>query len=285
MLNEKNLTITTLVENTAFKRGFLAEWGLCVLIESGDKTILLDSGASPHAVSHNARQLGLDLSRVDVWVLSHGHYDHTGGMTAVLASMGKKIEIIAHPSIWDLKYARRSDPEWYEYCGNPYERAELERLGASFTHTAEPTWITEDIVTSGEERMTTDFEAPDKILCLQQDGEYVPDTVKDDQSIYIRTNLGLVVVSGCAHRGIINVIRHGMELTKMDKVYLVVGGTHLFSAPQEQLERTIKEFRALGVEWIGVSHCTGLKQAARLYQEFGERFFFNNTGTVINFPL
>lgn len=285
MLNEKDLKITTLVENTAFQRGFLAEWGLCMLIETAEKMILLDSGASPHAVSHNARRLGLDLSRVDVWVLSHGHYDHTGGMTAVLGSMGKEIEIIAHPSVWDLKYAHRSDPEWYEYCGNPYKPDELERLGARFSYSAEPTWITEDIVTSGEESMTTDFEAPDKILRLKKDGKYVPDTVMDDQSIYIRTNLGLIVVAGCAHRGIINVIRHGVELTKMDKVYLVVGGTHLFSAPQEQLEKTIEAFRTLGVEWIGVSHCTGLKQAARLYQEFGDRFFFNNTGTVIRFPL
>ena len=285
MLHEKNLKITTLVENTAFKRGLLAEWGLCVLIEAGDKTILLDSGASPHAVLHNAGLLGVDLGRVDVMVLSHGHFDHTGGLTAVLAAMDKKIEIIAHPSIWDLKYARRNDPEHYEYCGIPYSRDELERLGARFTLTTGPTWITEDVAVSGEEPMTTDFEAPDEILCLKQGQKYIRDNVDDDQSIYIKTNLGLVVVAGCAHRGIINVVRHARKLTGMDSVYLVLGGTHLFTAPDSQLTKTIEAFRELGVAWIGVSHCTGMKQSARLSLEFKDRFFFNNTGTVIRFPL
>jgi 7,8-dihydropterin-6-yl-methyl-4-(beta-D-ribofuranosyl)aminobenzene 5'-phosphate synthase len=285
VLNEERLKITTLVENTAFKRGFLAEWGLCVLIEADGKKILLDSGASPHAVLHNARVLGTDLSEVDVMVLSHGHFDHTGGLTAVLGAMGREMEIIAHPSAWDLKYARRNDPEWYEYCGIPFSRDELERLGARFTFTAGPTWITGDVVVSGEEPMTTDFEAPDAILCLKQGESYVRDTVADDQSIYIKTNLGLVVVAGCAHRGIINVVRHARELTGMDSVYLVLGGTHLFTAPDAQLEKTIEAFRELRVEWIGVSHCTGMKQSARLAREFGDRFFFNNTGTVIRFPL
>ena len=94
-----------------------------------------------------------------------------------------------------------------------------------------------------------------------------------------------MVVSGCAHRGIVNVIRYGLELTGMDRVYLVLGGTHLHPASEDQVDRTIDAFRKLGVRWIGVSHCTGLPRAARLAREFGDRFFFNNAGTTVTLPL
>lgn len=285
MLNEKNIRITTLVENGTFKRGLLAEWGLCVYIDADGKKILMDSGASPHAVTHNATALGVDLTKVDIMVLSHGHYDHTGGLTAVLQAIGKKMEIIAHPNIWDAKYVRKKDTGLYEYCGIPFKRFELERLGAKFNPTAKPTWITDNVVASGEESMTTDFESPDEALCVKKDSQFVRDPLADDQSIYIKTNLGLLVVAGCAHRGIVNVVRHACEVTGIDSIYLVVGGTHLYPASDAQLEKTIDAFKKLRIKWIGVSHCTGMKQSVRLAQEFGARFFFNNTGTVIDFPL
>jgi 7,8-dihydropterin-6-yl-methyl-4-(beta-D-ribofuranosyl)aminobenzene 5'-phosphate synthase len=107
----------------------------------------------------------------------------------------------------------------------------------------------------------------------------------DDQSLYLRTELGLVVLLGCAHRGAVNIIRHARELTGTARVYLVAGGTHLGPAPERQITATIAELKELDVRWLGLSHCTGLKVAARLDAQLGGRFFFNNAGSVITLPI
>ncbi len=285
MINPAKLRLTTLVENTALKRGLRAEWGLCVLVEADGLNILMDCGASTHAVTHNAQVLGINLATVDVMVLSHGHYDHTGGLPAVLSAIDKEIEIIAHPAVWGPKYVKSRHTGKYSFCGIPYRAEELERLGARFTLTPQPTWLNQDIVVSGEEPMTTDFEAIDDILYHREGNQFTPDPLADDQSLYIKTELGLVIVLGCAHRGIINIIHHAQRLTGMEHVYLVVGGTHLFTASPQQLTRTVAALRDIGVDKLGVSHCTGMKPSALLAGEFGDNFLFNNTGTVIQFPV
>lgn len=285
MINPAKLRLTTLVENTSLKRGLLAEWGLCVLVQADGLNILMDTGASPMTVVQNAKVLGINLASVDIMVLSHGHYDHTGGFPSLLSAMKKEIEIIAHPAVWGLKYGKDRETGEYNYAGIPYRQEELERLGARFTLTPEPTWITEDIVTSGEEPMTTDFEAVDHFLYLKEGDQFIPDSVADDQSLYIRTELGLVIILGCAHRGIINIIRHARKLTGMESVYMVVGGTHLFTAPEEPFAQTVAALREIEVQKLGVSHCTGMKKSVMLAHEFGDKFFFNNTGTVIEFPM
>jgi 7,8-dihydropterin-6-yl-methyl-4-(beta-D-ribofuranosyl)aminobenzene 5'-phosphate synthase len=284
MLSANKLKITTLVENTAQGRYMLGEWGLSILVQADGSNFLMDTGASPYAVVHNAGMMGIDLSAIDRIVLSHGHYDHTGGLTAVLSQMHKAIEIIAHPGIWDAKGVSRS-PGNFSFAGLPYQRDELELLGANFVLTPEPTWLTDDIVTSGEEEMTTDFEKVEAVLAIRKGNEILHDTVTDDQSLYIKTDLGLIVILGCAHRGMINIIRHGMNLTGMDNVYMVIGGTHLRPTSEEQLFRSIAELREIGVSKIAVSHCTGMAKSAVLAREFGNDFVFNNAGTKLTFPL
>ena len=133
--------------------------------------------------------------------------------------------------------------------------------------------------------MTTDFEAVMPSAFLKTEGGYVPDPLADDQSLYIRTDQGLVILLGCAHRGVVNIVRHARELMGTERVHMIVGGTHLHPASSEQLERTIAALKDLEVQWLGVSHCTGMKASARLAAVFAERFFFNNAGTVIRFPF
>jgi len=284
MLKADSIRLTTLLENTGPGRGLLCEHGLSILVEAGDKSILVDTGATPYTVVHNASALGVALSNIDAIVLSHGHYDHTGGLAAVLAATHKQVVVIAHPAIWEAKGAMRAQGR-VEYVGIPFCREELERVGARFNLTSEPTWITEDIATTGEEELTTDFETIDAKLVLKKGADVVPDPVADDQSLFLKTDRGLVVVLGCAHRGMINVIRHCMKLSGMDNVYMVVGGTHLGPASSDQVAKSIAALREIGVEYIGVSHCTGLPRAAILANEFADRFFFNNCGKVLTLPL
>jgi len=277
------LRITTLSENTATpRRRLLAEWGLSVLVEIDNLNILLDTGQSV-STAHNAAVLGVDLSQIERIVLSHGHYDHTGGLCEVLSRMNKEMGIIAHPEIWASKYVYRANEGRYSYIGIPFQREELETLGASFMLTTEPVWLTDNIVTSGEIPMVTDYEKIDANLCIKKSGEFHSDPLGDDQAIFIKTEQGLVVLLGCAHRGMINTLYHARELTGVESIYMVLGGTHLIRASEVQLELTISGLRALGVQRLGISHCTGMWAAARLAQEFGESFFFCNTGTRITF--
>ena len=268
--------ITTLSENTA-QLDFLAEWGLSILIETDNRKVLLDTGMSISAV-HNADLLGIDLSAVDTIVLSHAHVDHTGGLRDVLRRTGS-VEVVAHPDIWIPKYVVFG--ELQRYAGMPFMREELESLGASFTLTSEPHIISDEIMTTGEVAMTTDYEQIDDRLCLKVGDDFVPDPLTDDLAVIIRTEQGLALITGCAHRGIVNTIRHVQNITGGDYIHTIIGGTHLHMVPQDRIEKTASELKELGLQRLGVSHCTGFYSSAALAKEFGDIFFLNNAGTQI----
>ncbi len=274
------LRITTLSENTAGLGSFLGEWGLSILVETEEMNVLLDTGQSISAV-HNADILGIDLGQVDKIVLSHGHFDHTGGLRQVLGRMRKEVEIIAHPDMWQAKYSRRGDVGGY--IGIPFAREELEGLGANFKLTPEPVRLTDSIMTTGEIPMVTEFEEIDAGLVVKEGTGFKPDKVLDDRALIINTGAGLVVVLGCAHRGIINTLYYAQQLTGVKPIHMVLGGCHLISATEERIWLTIAALKELGVERLGVSHCTGMPAAMVMAPEFGEAFFFNNAGTQINF--
>jgi 7,8-dihydropterin-6-yl-methyl-4-(beta-D-ribofuranosyl)aminobenzene 5'-phosphate synthase len=276
-----SILITTLSENTAGRMSLLAEWGLSILVEADGCKILLDTGQS-FSAAYNAITLGIDLSQIDKVVFSHGHLDHTGGLLHILKMVKGKVEVIAHPDIWALKYARRSE-QVVDYIGVPFPREAAQTLGASFNLTKEPVWISENIATSGEIPMITEYEKIDPILYVKEKGELKPDPLWDDQALFIKSDKGLIIILGCAHRGIINTIRYARELTGVEPVYAVIGGTHLISASPQRMDLTIAELSRFGVQRLGVSHCTGLPASAILARKFGEAFFFNNAGTRIDF--
>jgi 7,8-dihydropterin-6-yl-methyl-4-(beta-D-ribofuranosyl)aminobenzene 5'-phosphate synthase len=120
---------------------------------------------------------------------------------------------------------------------------------------------------------------------LWEDGEERPDTLPDDQSLYLVTDLGLVVILGCAHRGMINIVEHAREVTGVETVYLVLGGTHLVGADDRQIEQTIAAIRRLDIRHLGVSHCTGPEASVHLAGALGDRFFFNRAGTQLRLPI
>jgi 7,8-dihydropterin-6-yl-methyl-4-(beta-D-ribofuranosyl)aminobenzene 5'-phosphate synthase len=273
------IKLTTLSENTAGSVGLLAEWGLSILVEVDGYKVLLDTGLDTSA-AHNAVTMGIDLSAVDRIVLSHGHRDHTGGLRHVLNAMRKEIEVIAHPDIWTFKYSRTFSKK-AQYAGIPFAREALESWGAVFKLTKEPVWITDNIVTTGEIPMHTEYEKIDRELLVKEGGKLHPDPLRDDQALIIKADLGLIVILGCGHRGMINTLHHARKITGVEQIHMVVGGTHLFTASREQIDLTITELKRLGIQKIGVSHCTGLPAATRLFQEFGDNFFFNNAGNVV----
>ena len=288
MIDIEKIKITTLCDNGVADIDYVAEWGLSLHLGlDGGKSILLDTGDGK-ACLHNASVAGIDLAEVESICLSHGHSDHTGGLLPVLHKIRQsrprreKVDIYCHPAALEEQYVRHTDT--YFYRGIPYHLEELRRLGACFHTSAQPVWLGEDVVLSGEVPLKTEFESPSDICYLKMGEEYHPSPVLDDQALFVRTSQGLLVLSGCAHRGIINTLLHAREITGMEHIHLVVGGTHLLNTQMSQQEQTADALRKLKVRKIGVSHCTGLKPACYLAQNLGsEKFFFNNAGTAITF--
>jgi 7,8-dihydropterin-6-yl-methyl-4-(beta-D-ribofuranosyl)aminobenzene 5'-phosphate synthase len=274
------LQLTTLSENSASMGHLIAEWGLSILVESDEQTVLFDTGMSLSA-SHNAGEMGIDLKQVDKIVLSHGHCDHTGGLKQILLDIGREIEVIAHPGIWAAKYGYHGG-EVPDYIGIPFHRQTLESLGARFHLSREPVRISDNIITTGEIPMITEYETIETRLKVKEGKRFKQDTFPDDLALIITTGAGLVVILGCAHRGVINTLYHARKLTGVEAIYGVYGGCHLIGATEERIWLTIAALKELEVQQLGFGHCTGLEAAAIMAREFGDRFLFNITGTVIS---
>jgi 7,8-dihydropterin-6-yl-methyl-4-(beta-D-ribofuranosyl)aminobenzene 5'-phosphate synthase len=170
----------------------------------------------------------------------------------------------------------------YRYVGIPFQRKELEAKGGSFVLDKGPVWITDNIVASGEIPMTTEFERVAPELFVKEGEGFVPDSLLDDRALTIKADQGLIVIAGCAHRGIINTLLYARELTGEDRIHSVIGGFHLHRASEEQRELTIAALKDMDIQRLSGCHCTGLPTAARMAQEFGDSYFFNGVGVAVD---
>ena len=272
--------ITILCENLVGHLVGLGEHGFSVFIETDQGNYLLDTG-SGRAIVANSLAFGKDLRTVQKIFLSHGHYDHTGGLPEVLKLKGR-VDVHGHPHILLDRIAvlKENGKETERFVGIPYKRGYLEALGANFVFNTDFIEAAKGIYLTGEVPRKTSFEKPDSRLFSEIDGKRVPDLFLDDQSLILASANGWVVILGCAHSGMINTLHHVVDKTRNEKIYAVLGGTHLGFLTPEQTEESIRALKDLGVEKIGVSHCTGVKAAFRLRQEFGDRYFYGSVGCV-----
>ncbi len=272
------MQVFVLSDNTAGPPGFFAEHGLSLLVRTGEGDILMDVGNGTAAMQ-NAEIFRLSFEPLKAVILSHGHYDHTAGLPGLLTRRGGT-KVYAHPGIFDAKYYRVGEAK--RFIGIPWRREHLESLGADFDLSSSPREVLPGMTLTGEIPRVTDFEPGDPNLVVDKGGELVPDPFVDDQSLVIDDPQGLVVILGCAHAGAINTLTYARKITGKSRIRAAIGGSHLFFLGSEQLERTIDELKSMEPEMLAFSHCTGQVAARRLAQEFGDRFVFNQTGTVLN---
>ncbi len=278
-----SLKLTTLCDNLSGHLNFSAAWGLSVLVEFGNQVVLWDAGPSD-AAAKNALQNGIDPGRITCAAISHGHVDHTGGLVDFLRVIGKEVDVHLHPDAWGQKYIQRPDAgNRMDFIGIPCRKAALEGLGAVFQEKREPVWISDEILITGEVPMTNDFESIDGNMFVKDGGAYIHDALADDQALAVKTGKGLVVVLGCAHRGVINTLSYLRQITGVERIHAVIGGTHLMQADPRRIGQTRTALEEFGIEQIGVSHCTGMSAAMALSAHFGDRFFFNFAGKVLEY--
>jgi 7,8-dihydropterin-6-yl-methyl-4-(beta-D-ribofuranosyl)aminobenzene 5'-phosphate synthase len=278
-----SIQITILCENTVGPSLLtLGEHGFAVFLETPAGNYLFDTGQGT-TILRNAHYLKKSLSSLQKAFLSHGHYDHTGGLQHVL-KIKCPLEICAHPRIFDKKYARlkNNGRTKEKYIGVRHTKDYYEKRGANFTFNSSFTEVGENIYLTGEIPRVTAYEKGDPRLLLHDNGQVIADPLYDDQALVVRTKQGLTVILGCAHSGLINTIKHILGHFTGEQLYAIIGGTHLGFLTEGQLNSTISDLRQHDFHMLGMSHCTGLTAGARLYQEFQDQCFFATAGTSFN---
>ncbi len=274
-----DLRITVLAENSVVVPfNVIGEHGFSAFVEMPGYNFLFDTGQGK-ALVNNALALKKDLSSIKFLYLSHGHYDHVGGM-AELLKIKSPIKTYAHPDMFAERYWFKGGVK--KSIGVPFRKDYLESLGADFEFTKDFKELEKNVFSSGEVERKTDFERIDKEMkVINKDGELVQDEIWDDFSMAIDTSKGLVVILGCAHAGIVNILNHFIKKTGKKEIYAVIGGTHLGFATDEQIDKTLEVIDKYNIQKLGASHCTGLTVSAKLYNSLKDRFFFAGAGSVL----
>jgi len=285
-MSVKKVQISLLIEDSksSDKPQLRNKHGLSFFIKAkiGDDkvTVLMDTGPSPEALLYNSNKLSINLDDVDVIVLSHGHYDHTGGLYEALKQMKRRVPVVGHPTVFEPKLSMMPH---LRLIGAPVTSSDIEAVDGVPVFASDPVKIADGITTTGEVPRISAFETVRGFWTVH-DQRLIEDNMVDDQSLIIDVeDKGLVVVAGCAHAGIINTIKHAQRITGNRKLHAVLGGFHLISADDNRIQATVSELKKFDPKLVGPCHCTGKNAIKKIAEAFGERYHPLHSGDSIEF--
>ena len=274
----------------------IGENGIALLVEVEwsryTYRVLFDTGMTGPVLLHNASALGVDLGAVDHVVISHGHPDHYGGLIGFLGHRESPVPVSIHADAFLPRYLRLASGEVAPYYNGDLTESRISDLGGRLVFHHGPLEIGPAIIASGEIPRKVPFEAPPtsidtpNALIQLRDGAAAADTVPDDQALVIKVGVdGIIVLAGCSHAGIINTIRHAIEITGRTRVMGVFGGFHLGfpGVPEQKTHDTIDALREIDVEVLCPMHCTGMAAMMEIRRALPERFLMNCTGSRVYF--
>lgn len=277
--NIMEIRITTLIENNMDDKNELYnEHGLSLLIEADGKQILFDTGQSGDFIK-NAEIMEHNLENLDYVIFSHGHYDHSGGFKK-LAEKFKIPQLIVDKEFFKPKYKIVSENE-YKFNGNTIDEEFITQKGIYLNKVdTDMIYLTSHLIVFHHFRKSNDFEKQKNKFFIKENDSYIPDAFNDEIAFGIMTEKGFVVIVGCSHVGLINILNSIAERISIP-IYAVIGGTHLIEADKIRIQKTIKELKSMEIQLVAVSHCTGEEGIFDISQEFKEKFIYNNTGNKI----
>ncbi|MBW2178710.1 MAG: MBL fold metallo-hydrolase [Deltaproteobacteria bacterium] len=288
--NSKVIQRGMAVKEGKVKNSILAEHGFSALVTvtrgEQSRCMLFDFGFSADGAARNAKALDADLSRVEVFVLSHGHLDHVGGIEALASMVGKKgVDLVLHP--WAFTNPRfLKTPQNFNIYFPPFTRETAKAAGVNVIESEGPCPLLDgQALFLGQIPRATTFEKGSPDLCCEVDGEEMPDPFHDDTGVAFHVRgKGLVVLTGCAHAGIVNTVKHAQKVCGIDKAYAVMGGFHLSGTDFDGvISPTTKALKEIDPQYIVPTHCTGREASIHIEKEMPEQFILNMSGTKLTF--
>jgi 7,8-dihydropterin-6-yl-methyl-4-(beta-D-ribofuranosyl)aminobenzene 5'-phosphate synthase len=265
----------------------LAEHGLSLLVKvfKNGKThsLLLDTGWSKTGALHNLKKLKLNIDEIEAVVLSHGHMDHWGSLRGILELISEPIPVIVHPDVF-LQNRFLTLPDGEKITFPALNESIFQKNGSQIIKNTEPYLLAEELVlVTGEIERTVTFEKGLPNAYLEKEGKVEPDCISDDQALVLHlTGKGLVVITGCAHSGIINTVRYAQKVTGIDPVYAIIGGFHLSGTKFEPvIPPTLEEIKRINPSVISPMHCTGFKATMEIAKNMPHQFVLSSVGSTL----
>lgn len=287
-LDRMNLTVVA-EDSVLYESPYWGQHGVSFLVEAYHRNIrkntLVDVGQNHEALLHNMKEMNISPEIIDSIVLTHCHYDHTLGVVEMLRAIGKEdLPVIAHPSIFRLNFI---DNPYLRHVGvmQVDSKDQIEANGGTLYLTDDPFQLMPGLITTGEVKRQTDFEEVGIALkTINEEGKIIVDSMDDDISLVANfKDKGIVIITGCSHAGIVNIVKQAVEISEKEKIESIIGGFHLVEAPLDRIKKTVEALSEFDINTIFAGHCTGFRAQAELYHIFKDKFLPLQTGMRFEF--